>query len=156
MGAVGHWMGAACTSLRHARRVPPCVVAGEPHAQCSKPLLFLSPLQVPSGLLPVLEVNGQVITESAVIQQASLFCVVLVALVWWACTAAAAPNLYMPEPELPGPMLPLPLAQVLEQLQPEPAMLPPAGSEERQRAAALMRLERQLFSAWLQWLCNGW
>ncbi len=46
--------------------------------------------------------------------------------------------------------------QVLEQLQPEPAMLPPSGSAERQRAAELMRLERQLFSAWLQWLCNGW
>ena len=35
-------------------------------------------------------------------------------------------------------------------------MLPPSGSPERQRAAELMRLERQLFSAWLQWLCNGW
>lgn len=35
-------------------------------------------------------------------------------------------------------------------------MLPPEGTPERQRAAQLMRLERQLFSAWLQWLCNGW
>ncbi|PRW59564.1 glutathione S-transferase isoform A [Chlorella sorokiniana] len=77
-----------------------------------KPPEFLR--KVPSGLLPVLEVDGQVITESAVIQQ------------------------------------------VLEQMQPQPAMLPPGGSAERQRAAELMRLERQLFSAWLQWLCNGW
>lgn len=46
--------------------------------------------------------------------------------------------------------------QVLEQIQPDPPMLPPEGSPERQRASQLMRLERQLFSAWLQWLCNGW
>lgn len=68
---------------------------------------------MPSGLLPVLEVEGRVITESAVIQQ------------------------------------------VLEQLQPAPAMLPAEGTPEREAAAALMRLERKLFSAWLQWLCNG-
>ena len=49
-----------------------------------------------------------------------------------------------------------PSLQILEQIKPEPAMLPPEGSEERARAAQLMRLERQLFSAWLQWLCNGW
>ena len=46
--------------------------------------------------------------------------------------------------------------QVLEQIQPDPPMLPPEGSAERQRAAQLMRLERRLFSDWLQWLCNGW
>lgn len=77
-----------------------------------KPPEFLR--KVPSGLLPVLEIDGQVITESAVIQQ------------------------------------------VLEQIQPDPPMLPPEGSAERQRAAQLMRLERRLFSDWLQWLCNGW
>ncbi|KAL4421036.1 hypothetical protein ABPG77_007511 [Micractinium sp. CCAP 211/92] len=77
-----------------------------------KPPEFMA--KVPSGLLPVLEVGGQIITESAVIQQ------------------------------------------VLEQIQPDPPMLPPEGTPERQRAAQLMRLERQLFSAWLQWLCNGW
>ena len=71
-------------------------------------------LQVPSGLLPVLEVDGQIITESAVIQQ------------------------------------------VLEQLAPQPAMLPPEDSAERRRAAQLMRLERRLFSDWMQWLCNSW
>ena len=64
--------------------------------------------QVPSGLLPVLEVDGQVITESAVIQQ------------------------------------------VLEQMYPERPLLPPEGSPERSRAAQLMRLERRLFSDWLQ------
>ena len=46
--------------------------------------------------------------------------------------------------------------QVLEALDPETPMLPPEGSAERARAAELMRLERKLFSAWLQWLCNGW
>lgn len=45
---------------------------------------------------------------------------------------------------------------MLEQIKPDPPMLPPEGTPERQRAAQLMRLERQLFSAWLQWLCNGW
>jgi glutathione S-transferase len=70
--------------------------------------------QVPSGLLPVLEIDGRMITESAVIQQ------------------------------------------VLEQIQPERPMLPPEGSPERQRAAQLMRLERRLFSDWLQWLTTGW
>ncbi|KAI3436264.1 hypothetical protein D9Q98_002317 [Chlorella vulgaris] len=70
--------------------------------------------KVPSGLLPVLEIDGRMITESAVIQQ------------------------------------------VLEQIQPERPMLPPEGSPERQRAAQLMRLERRLFSDWLQWLTTGW
>lgn len=76
-----------------------------------QPREFLA--KVPSGLLPVLEVDGQVITESAVIQQ------------------------------------------ILEQMYPQLPMLPAEGSQ-RERAAALMRLERRLFSDWLQWLCNGW
>jgi hypothetical protein len=54
------------------------------------------------------------------------------------------------KPPTPGP------SQVLEQLKPDPPLLPPEGSPERQRAAQLMRLERRLFSDWLQWLCNGW
>jgi glutathione S-transferase len=71
--------------------------------------------KVPSGLLPVMEVDGgKPITESAVIQQ------------------------------------------LLEQLFPETPLLPPAGSAERQRAEGLMRLERRLFSDWLQWLCSSW
>jgi glutathione S-transferase len=78
-----------------------------------KPREFLS--KVPSGLLPVLEINGtqrSVITESAVIQQ------------------------------------------VLEQMFPDTTpMLPPPNSIEAQKAGVYMRLERRLFSAWLQWLC---
>lgn len=78
-----------------------------------KPSEFLR--KVPSGLLPVLEVDGgKPITESALI------------------------------------------AQVLEELYPEMPLLPAQGSPERQRADDLLRLERRLFGAWLQWLCNGW
>ena len=44
----------------------------------------------------------------------------------------------------------------MEDLYPEPALLPQDGSQERARASALMRLERRLFSDWLQWLCNSW
>lgn len=77
-----------------------------------KPPEFLA--KVPSGLLPVLEVDGRIITESAVIQG------------------------------------------LLEELYPEPALLPQDGTQERARASALMRLERRLFSDWLQWLCNSW
>ena len=77
-----------------------------------KPPDFMA--KVPSGLLPVLEVDGAVYTESAAIQQ------------------------------------------LLEQLYPAVPMLPPPSSAERQTAATLMRLERRLFSDWLQWLCNGW
>lgn len=77
-----------------------------------KPAEFLR--KVPSGLLPVLEVEGQVITESAVIQQ------------------------------------------LLESWFPQPALLPPKGTDEYDRAMELMRLERELFGAWLGWLCNGW
>ena len=77
-----------------------------------KPAEFLK--KVPSGLLPVLEVEGQVITESAVIQQ------------------------------------------LLEQWFPHPALLPPENTTEYEHAMSLMRLERQLFSDWLQYLCNGW
>ncbi|KAG1673093.1 hypothetical protein FOA52_013163 [Chlamydomonas sp. UWO 241] len=35
-------------------------------------------------------------------------------------------------------------------------LMPPAGSPDRPRADMLMRLERQFFSVWLGWLCNGW
>ncbi|KAL4535030.1 hypothetical protein Ndes2437B_g05782 [Nannochloris sp. 'desiccata'] len=77
-----------------------------------KPPEFLA--KVPSGLLPVLEIDGKIITESAVIQG------------------------------------------LLEELYPEPALLPKDGTQERARASALMRLERRLFSDWLQWLCNSW
>ena len=77
-----------------------------------KPREFLN--KVPSGLLPVLEVDGKIITESALI------------------------------------------AQLLETWYPEPALMPPKNTDDAARADKLMRLERQLFSDWLQWLCNGW
>ncbi|GAX77172.1 hypothetical protein CEUSTIGMA_g4617.t1 [Chlamydomonas eustigma] len=35
-------------------------------------------------------------------------------------------------------------------------LMPPKGTRERLRAEALMKLERQFFSDWLGWLCNGW
>ena len=61
-----------------------------------------------------MEIDGQIITESAVIQG------------------------------------------LLEELYPEPALLPADGTQQRARASSLMRLERRLFSDWMQWLCNGW
>lgn len=77
-----------------------------------KPAEFLA--KVPSGLLPVIEVDGQMITESGVIRQ------------------------------------------LLEGWYSNPPLLPPEGTEERNRATSLFRLERRLFSDWLQWLTNGW
>ena len=68
---------------------------------------------MPSGLLPVLEVDGRVVTESATIQA------------------------------------------LLESMYPETPLLPAEGTAGRVRAGGLMRLERRLFSDWMQWLCNG-
>ena len=77
-----------------------------------KPRAFME--KVPSGLLPVLEVEGQIITESAVIQS------------------------------------------LLEQMYPENTpLLPPNGTPERERASALLQLERQLFGDWMNYLCRG-
>ena len=85
----------------------PCRAYGD------KPPAFMA--KVPGGLLPVIELDGQVITESAVIMQ------------------------------------------ILEDQFPDhKPMLPPVGSQERARADLLFRLERQLFSDWLGWLCNDW
>lgn len=98
--------------LLEEKRIPYNVVKINMRCYGDKPPEFLA--KVPSGLLPVLEVDGQVITESAVIQQ------------------------------------------LLEKWYPVPAMLPPDGTEESSRASSLFRLERRLFSYWLQWLCNGW
>ena len=44
----------------------------------------------------------------------------------------------------------------LEEAFPETALLPPEGTQERQRANQLLRLERQLFGDWLRWLCSSW
>lgn len=70
--------------------------------------------QVPSGLLPAMELDGQLYTESDLIMQ------------------------------------------ILEEKFPEKPMMPAKGSPSYHRAQKLMRLERQLFGAWLQWLCRSW
>ncbi|KXZ55141.1 hypothetical protein GPECTOR_3g291 [Gonium pectorale] len=78
-----------------------------------KPPSFMA--KVPSGLLPVIELDGRVVTESAVIMQ------------------------------------------LLEDTFPDhKPLMPPAGTPARQRADGLMRLERRLFSDWLNWLCSDW
>ena len=72
-------------------------------------------LQVPSGLLPVLEMDGRLTTESAAIMDK------------------------------------------LEAAFPQHPMMPwPEGSPEDRRARQLLALERRLFGAWLQWLCQAW
>ena len=73
---------------------------------------------VPSGALPVIELDGQVITESSVISR------VLRA----SFDGDGYKNL-------------LPYAP---------------GSDDGRRADALMRLERALFSRWMQWITSSW
>jgi len=70
-----------------------------------KPREFLAKVG-PSGLLPALELDGRIITDSATIMA------------------------------------------TLEREFPQTPLLPPPGAE-RARAEVLMRLERQLFSAWM-------
>eukprot|EP00891_Asterochloris_glomerata_P004643 jgi/Astpho2/4643/e_gw1.00067.117.1_t len=71
--------------------------------------------KVPSGLLPVLEMDGKLTTESAAIMDK------------------------------------------LEAAFPQRPMMPwPEGSPEDRRARQLLALERRLFGAWLQWLCQAW
>lgn len=71
-------------------------------------------LQVPSGLLPAMELDGELYTESDLIMQ------------------------------------------VLEKRFPEKPLMSAKGSPSYHRAQKLLRLERQLFSVWLQWLCRSW
>ncbi len=80
----------------------------------AKPRSFTA--KVPSGALPVIELDGQTITESSVI------------------------------------------ARVIEQEFTEhKSLLPYApGSAEGSRATKLMRLERTLFSRWMQWITSSW
>ena len=69
---------------------------------------------MPSGLLPALELDGELYTESDLIMQ------------------------------------------ILEERFPEKPLMPAKGSPAYHRAQKLMRLERQLFGVWLQWLCRSW
>jgi len=76
-----------------------------------KPPAFLA--KVPSGLLPAVELNGRLYTESAVIAQ-------------------------LLEESFPGTA----------------ALMPPPGTPARRTADELLRLERTLFSRWMQWLTS--
>ena len=67
--------------------------------------------QVPSGLLPAMELDGELIIESADVMAA------------------------------------------LEYAFPDRPLMPAKGSPAHARATGLMKLERRLFGAWLQWLC---
>ena len=78
-----------------------------------KPQSFLK--NVPSGMLPVVVIDGVLMTESAVIQEA--------------------------------------LETKFSDAASYPAMLPPKESSEAQ---TLFRLERKLFSNWMQWLTGNW
>jgi len=68
---------------------------------------------VPGGLLPALELDGRLYTESAAI------------------------------------------ATLLEREFPQLPLMPPPGSTARRAADAHLRLERQLFSAWMGWLTSA-
>lgn len=94
------------------KRIPYTIEKINMRCYGDKPRSFLQ--KVPAGMLPVLELDGRVITESAEI-----------------------------------------MAE-LERAFPQRPLLPARGTPERERADQLMRLERQLFSAWMGWLTSGW
>ena len=96
--------------LLEEKRIPYTIEKVNMRCYGAKPDSFLR--KVPAGLLPVIEIDGNLITESDDIMAA------------------------------------------LEATFPERPMMPPRDSESGQRAQALLRLERQHFSAWLQWLCS--
>ena len=77
-----------------------------------KPASFLA--KVPSGMLPAVELDGQLLTESDAIMR------------------------------------------TLEDVFPDNKLLPPAGSKDAAVARDMLRLERQLFSRWMQWLTSSW
>ena len=48
------------------------------------------------------------------------------------------------------------IMRVLEEKFPDRPMMPGRSSPDFSRAQRLLRLERQLFGVWLQWLCRAW
>ncbi|KAJ9533876.1 hypothetical protein QJQ45_026966 [Haematococcus lacustris] len=84
--------------------------------------------KVPNGLLPVIELDGQVVTESSVIMQ------------------------LLEEVGAPGSGLVLCSTQAFPDHTP---LMPPRGTPSRMRAEQLMRLERRLFGDWLGWLTRS-
>ena len=94
------------------KRVPYRVEKINMRCYGDKPSSFLA--KVPSGLLPVVELEGRVYTESALI------------------------------------------AALIEDKYPQNTpLLPARGTPLREEAEALLRLERQLFSRWMQWLTGS-
>ena len=77
----------------------------------------------------------------------------------WAQTCSQVPSGLLPAMELDGKLY-VESAEIMRLLEDEfpdsSPLMPAAGSKERGRADALMRLERRLFSDWLSWLCQSW
>lgn len=95
------------------KRIPYTIEKINMRCYGDKPASFMA--KVPRGLLPVIELDGRVVTESTVIMS------------------------------------------LLEDTFPDhKPLMPPKGTPARQRAEALMQLERRLFSDWLNWLCSDW
>ena len=99
--------------LLEEKRIPYTVEKINMRCYGDKPQSFLK--NVPSGMLPVVVIDGVLMTESAVIQEA--------------------------------------LETKFSDVASYPAMQPPNESSEAQ---TLFRLERKLFSNWMQWLTGNW
>jgi len=101
--------------LLEEKRIPYVIEKIPLRCYGDKPSTFTA--KVPGGMLPVMELDGQLCTESDTIMD-------------------------LLERTFNGPEY--------------PAMLPEQGSPEWQKAQNLFRLERALFSRWLQWLTSGY
>ena len=99
--------------LLEEKRIPYTVEKINMRCYGDKPQSFLK--NVPSGMLPVVVIDGVLMTESSVIQEA--------------------------------------LETKFSDAASYPTMMPPNESKEAQ---ILFRLERKLFSNWMQWLTGNW